>query len=98
MGFEMDFDLFVFLFDVFDVFDEFDGFDFSSLFGVGTELATIANDPYYDFNYQQSHTLDPEITLLPGDELIVTCTYENPFNQRMFILSLMRSLKNNDLQ
>ncbi|KAF5270747.1 hypothetical protein FQA39_LY01485 [Lamprigera yunnana] len=39
------------------------------------ELAPIAQDEHYDFNYQQARTLSHEVTILPGDGLITECTY-----------------------
>eukprot|EP00479_Gromia_sphaerica_P006051 TRINITY_DN171_c0_g2_i2.p1 TRINITY_DN171_c0_g2~~TRINITY_DN171_c0_g2_i2.p1 ORF type:complete len:404 (-),score=93.92 TRINITY_DN171_c0_g2_i2:155-1366(-) len=41
----------------------------------GRELEPIATDRYYDFNYQQSHATKPEVTIMPGDELVISCTY-----------------------
>ncbi|XP_021962814.1 DBH-like monooxygenase protein 1 [Folsomia candida] len=51
----------------------------------GKELPLIAKDDYYDFNYQQSRTLQEEITVLPGDELITECEYETTQNNRMVL-------------
>ncbi|CAL8126013.1 unnamed protein product [Orchesella dallaii] len=42
----------------------------------GVELPIIAEDNYYDFNYQQSRTLKNEIVVLPGDELLSECEYK----------------------
>ncbi|KAB0792970.1 hypothetical protein PPYR_12590 [Photinus pyralis] len=39
------------------------------------ELAPIAQDDNYDFNYQQARTLSHEVRILPGDGLITECTY-----------------------
>lgn len=39
------------------------------------ELAPIAYDNHYDFNYQQSRILLHETKILPGDGLIMECTY-----------------------
>ncbi|KAF5296520.1 hypothetical protein FQR65_LT01510 [Abscondita terminalis] len=39
------------------------------------ELAPIAQDEHYDFNYQQARMLSHEVTVLPGDGLITECTY-----------------------
>lgn len=39
------------------------------------ELAPIAQDNHYDFNYQQSRLLPQEVKVLPGDGLITECTY-----------------------
>ncbi|CAL8126017.1 unnamed protein product [Orchesella dallaii] len=41
----------------------------------GTELPVIAEDTYYDFNYQQSRTLKNELFILPTDEMVVECEY-----------------------
>ncbi|CAG2069210.1 unnamed protein product, partial [Timema podura] len=40
------------------------------------ELSLIAQDDNYDFNYQQSRTLQTEVLVLPGDELITECVYQ----------------------
>nr|CAD7415206.1 unnamed protein product [Timema cristinae] len=40
------------------------------------ELSLIAKDDNYDFNYQQSRTLQTEVLVLPGDELITECAYQ----------------------
>nr|CAD7450704.1 unnamed protein product [Timema bartmani] len=40
------------------------------------ELSLIAQDDNYDFNYQQSRTLQTEVLVLPGDELITECAYQ----------------------
>ncbi|KAF2880698.1 hypothetical protein ILUMI_25476, partial [Ignelater luminosus] len=39
------------------------------------ELAPIAQDDHYDFNYQQARSLWQEVKILPGDGLITECTY-----------------------
>ncbi|OXA42075.1 DBH-like monooxygenase protein 1 [Folsomia candida] len=41
----------------------------------GVELAPIALENNYDFNYQQVRVVDPPRLLLPGDELITECEY-----------------------
>ncbi|XP_011160800.2 MOXD1 homolog 1 [Solenopsis invicta] len=41
----------------------------------GKELPRIVQDNHFDFNYQQSHTLEKEVKVLPGDELIAECVY-----------------------
>lgn len=41
----------------------------------GKELPRIVQDNNFDFNYQQSHTLEKEVKVLPGDELITECVY-----------------------
>lgn len=41
----------------------------------GTELPTIVQDNHFDFDYQQSHTLDKEVKILPGDEIVAECVY-----------------------
>ncbi|KAJ8981753.1 hypothetical protein NQ317_004933, partial [Molorchus minor] len=41
----------------------------------GKELAPLAQDEHYDFNYQQSRTLSQYTPILPGDGLITECTY-----------------------
>jgi hypothetical protein len=39
----------------------------------GIELPMIAEDNYYDFNYQQSIPFEQEVKVLPGDDLITEC-------------------------
>ncbi|KAL0108119.1 hypothetical protein PUN28_015016 [Cardiocondyla obscurior] len=41
----------------------------------GKELPRIVQDNHFDFDYQQSHTLEKEVKVLPGDELIAECVY-----------------------
>ncbi|GAU95210.1 hypothetical protein RvY_06866 [Ramazzottius varieornatus] len=41
------------------------------------ELAPIAKDEFYDFNYQESQRLNPPRVILPGDELIMECHYNS---------------------
>lgn len=41
----------------------------------GKELPRIVQDNHFDFEYQQSHTLEKEVKILPGDELIAECVY-----------------------
>ncbi|XP_070166863.1 MOXD1 homolog 1-like [Polyergus mexicanus] len=41
----------------------------------GKELPRIVQDNHFDFNYQQSHTLEKEVKVLPGDELVTECVY-----------------------
>lgn len=41
----------------------------------GKELPRIVQDNEFDFNYQQSHTLENEVKVLPGDELVAECVY-----------------------
>ncbi|KAA0192044.1 hypothetical protein HAZT_HAZT001912 [Hyalella azteca] len=43
----------------------------------GKELPPILADHHYDFNYQQKRQLAKEVTILPGDHLIVTCSYDS---------------------
>lgn len=42
----------------------------------GVELPRIAEDNHFDFDYQQAHTLEKEVKILPGDELVSECVYE----------------------
>lgn len=44
----------------------------------GHELARIAEDDHYDFNYQQTRVLPQEVLIKPGDELITECVYQTP--------------------
>ncbi|KAM0729537.1 MOXD1-like protein 1 [Formica fusca] len=46
----------------------------------GKELPRIVQDNHFDFNYQQSHTLEKEVKVLPGDELVAECVYST-FNR-----------------
>ncbi|XP_053974730.1 MOXD1 homolog 1 [Hylaeus volcanicus] len=41
----------------------------------GKELPRIVEDNHFDFEYQQSHTLEKEVNVLPGDELVAECVY-----------------------
>ncbi|XP_033336186.2 MOXD1 homolog 1 [Megalopta genalis] len=41
----------------------------------GKELPRIVQDNHFDFEYQQSHTLEEEVKVLPGDELVAECVY-----------------------
>ncbi|XP_076240540.1 MOXD1 homolog 1 [Calliopsis andreniformis] len=41
----------------------------------GKELPRIVQDNHFDFEYQQSHTLEKEVKVLPGDELVAECVY-----------------------
>ncbi|KAL6261864.1 hypothetical protein P5V15_006950 [Pogonomyrmex californicus] len=41
----------------------------------GKELPRIVQDNHFDFDYQQSHTLEKEVNVLPGDELVAECVY-----------------------
>ncbi|CAG7696652.1 unnamed protein product, partial [Allacma fusca] len=43
----------------------------------GIELPPLARDNHYDFNYQQYKRLPHEVEILPGDELILECDYDN---------------------
>lgn len=42
----------------------------------GTELPTILEDNHYDFNFQASRQPEHIAHVLPGDELLMDCTYE----------------------
>jgi len=44
----------------------------------GKELAPMAQDNNYDFNYQEMRKLSDELVLKTGDSLIVECTYKGP--------------------
>ncbi|KAK0078076.1 hypothetical protein PV325_003063 [Microctonus aethiopoides] len=41
----------------------------------GKELPHIVHENHFDFDYQQSHSLENEVKILPGDELITECVY-----------------------
>jgi len=41
----------------------------------GKELPRIVEDKHFDFDYQQSHNLEKEVNVLPGDELVAECVY-----------------------
>uniref|UniRef100_A0A914W9W3 DOMON domain-containing protein n=1 Tax=Plectus sambesii TaxID=2011161 RepID=A0A914W9W3_9BILA len=43
----------------------------------GVELKSDMKDDHYDFNYQSPVFLTKPIQLLPGDDLIVECTYDS---------------------
>ena len=43
----------------------------------GAELAPIAANWAYDFDYQQSTPLSPLVRMLPGDELQMDCFYDS---------------------
>ncbi|XP_071651989.1 MOXD1 homolog 1-like isoform X1 [Temnothorax longispinosus] len=49
----------------------------------GKELPMIVQDNHFDFNYQQSHTLEKEVKVLPGDELIAECIYQTVDRSRL---------------
>ena len=49
----------------------------------GTELAPILANEAFDFNYQQTEILFDEITVLPGDDLIMECTYDTSSSETM---------------
>ncbi|XP_063985800.1 MOXD1 homolog 1 [Diachasmimorpha longicaudata] len=42
----------------------------------GEELPPIAHENRFDFDYQQSHSLDEEVKILPGDQLVTECVYD----------------------
>ncbi|CAL4062052.1 unnamed protein product, partial [Meganyctiphanes norvegica] len=48
----------------------------------GKELPTVLKDDHYDFNYQQNRVLKEEMTILPGDTLMVECTYNSSSRQK----------------
>lgn len=58
-------------------------------FREGVELPKIAQDNFYDFNYQMPRTLKEEITILPGDEFLVECEYQTKDVNRYVIVSLL---------
>lgn len=41
----------------------------------GQELSPIVRENHFDFDYQQSYSLDNEVKILPGDELVTECVY-----------------------
>ncbi|XP_050714988.1 uncharacterized protein LOC126997820 [Eriocheir sinensis] len=43
----------------------------------GQELPTVMKDMNYDFNYQSARVLKQEVTVLPGDTLIMECYYDS---------------------
>lgn len=51
----------------------------------GRELAPIAQDNHYDFNYQQSRVLGQEVTVLPGDVLVTECTYSTAKRNKLTV-------------
>lgn len=42
----------------------------------GEELTPIVQDKHFDFDYQQTHTLEHEVKILPGDEIVAECIYD----------------------
>ncbi|KAF0309318.1 DBH-like monooxygenase protein 1 [Amphibalanus amphitrite] len=42
----------------------------------GTELAPIAEETAYAFNYQQTRSLQQPVLVRPGDQLLVECVYD----------------------
>lgn len=48
----------------------------------GQELPRIVQDNQFDFDYQQAHTLEQEVNVLPGDELVVECVYDTSDRSR----------------
>nr|XP_015922103.2 DBH-like monooxygenase protein 1 isoform X2 [Parasteatoda tepidariorum] len=43
----------------------------------GTELIPLGDDKNYDFNYQEYRYYNEEVTILPGDQITVECTYDS---------------------
>ncbi|CAH3037795.1 unnamed protein product, partial [Porites lobata] len=43
----------------------------------GKELKRIVYDNHYDFNFQEYQMLKEEVEVFPGDEFMVTCTYDS---------------------
>ncbi|XP_064097931.1 MOXD1 homolog 1-like isoform X2 [Macrobrachium nipponense] len=43
----------------------------------GRELPTILEDKAYDFDFQQNRVLKKEMTILPGDSLMMECVYDS---------------------
>ena len=41
------------------------------------EIAPMAKDESYDFNYQESQRMNPPKVILPGDEIIMECDYNS---------------------
>lgn len=48
---------------------------YSKVIRNGKEVSYITYGKYYDFNYQYTNFLASPITILPGDEIKVTCVY-----------------------
>jgi len=42
----------------------------------GQELPLLAEEPYYDFNYQTQVAKTPHTVVKPGDRLLLKCTYD----------------------
>jgi hypothetical protein len=42
----------------------------------GVELEPLGYNEHYDFNFQQITMFPEEVTLLPGDQLVLECTYD----------------------
>jgi len=61
------------------------------LYRNGTELPPPADEPYYDFNYQDYVLFDPELVLLPSDELQISCRYDTTYRTAETQLGLSTS-------
>lgn len=48
----------------------------------GRELAPLASDSHYNFNYQQSRVLVEPRHVQPGDQLLVECTYNSRLHDK----------------
>ena len=49
---------------------------FSKVIRNGKEVEYIANNKYYDFNYQYVNFMQKPVTMRRGDELLVNCVYK----------------------
>jgi len=43
----------------------------------GVEMPPIVRDDYYDFNYQDEVLLNQPVQILPGDDMVLECTYDS---------------------
>lgn len=48
----------------------------------GTELKRIVDDNYYDYKYQEVRQLENETKVLPGDFMILECSYNTEHMKR----------------
>jgi len=54
----------------------------------GVELEPLEINEHYDFDYQQTTVFDETVTLLPGDQFFVECTYDTTDREEMVLAGL----------
>jgi hypothetical protein len=52
--------------------------------GDEADIDMLVDVPAFNFENQVSYVHDPEMTIMPGDALRTTCTYDNPSAQNVF--------------